>query len=363
LGKEVGNDTWSTLKRLHRLVELLAKRGEAGVAFEEICANIYDKDANSDALRRKFNRDKKRLHKLYGDVLEDEEIDERERGEIVTIKKNSEGRYVMESRFNFMLPMKLDEKELLVLISGVSLAKHFLFPFSKASESLEEKLKRQIPEKFLAKSKKIAEAVASTVPIAEGVSEDVFMKVLDAIEKKKVLKIGQYTERDGHASSCTLSPQLLFHKFHSWYVMGESPDKKDLAQPAFRLDRMKAVSLLDEDQPQPLSDKELEKRKRNIALDFNPAKPDETYHVTLRITGSFARPCMETEWFPGEKKTWEEGGKSVLYEVELMGLEAITLWIMRALDCVEVLEPRKLADEIDRRVRAYLERKNKRRTR
>ena len=363
MGKQEGNDTWSTLKRLHRLVELLARRGEAGVAFDEIRENIYEGDHDSDSLRRKFNRDKNNLRKLYGDVLEDSEIDGEDLDKVVLIEKNAAGRYVMKSRFNFMLPMTLDEKELLVLISGVSLAKHFLFPFSKASESLEEKLKRQIPEKFLAKSKKIAEAVASTVPIAEGVSEDVFMKVLDAIEKKKVLKIGQYTERDGHASSCTLSPHLLFHKFHSWYVVGESPDKKDLAQPAFRLDRMKAVSLLDEDQPQPLSDEELEKRKKNIALDFNPAKPDETYHVKLRITGSFARPCMETEWFPGEKKTWEERGKSVLYEVELMGLEAITLWIMRALDCVEVLEPKKLADEIDRRVGAYLERKNKGRTR
>ena len=36
---------------------------------------------------------------------------------------------------------------------------------------------------------------------------------------------------------------------------------------------------------------------------------------------------------------------------------------MRALDCVEVLEPKKLADKIDRRVGAYLERRNKRRTR
>ena len=59
----------------------------------------------------------------------------------------------------------------------------------------------------------------------------------------------------------------------------------------------------------------------------------------------------------------EEGSKSVLYEVELMGLEAITLWIMRALDCVEVLEPRKLADEVDRRVGAYLEHKDKGRAR
>ncbi|WP_298780145.1 WYL domain-containing protein [uncultured Fretibacterium sp.] len=348
------------------MVALLAQHGESGVAFEEIRTKIYPEDVNSASLRRKFNRDRSNLRKLYGEVLKDDEIDERDLEEIVTIKENSEGRYVMESRFNFMLPMKLDEKQLLVLIAGVSMAGHFLPPFSQASREVMDKLRKRVLKDALEKSKKIADSVASTVPISQKVSGDDFMKVIDAIEKKRVLKIGQYTERDGRLSTCTLSPYILYHKFHSWYVMGDAPGKKNPDQPAFRLDRMKAVEILDESQPHPLSDEALEILKKNIALDFNPAKPDEEYRVKLRITGSFAQPCMETEWFPGEKKMWEkdgDGNKSVHYEVTLKGLESITLWIMRALDCVEVLEPKKLADEIDRRVGAYLEHKDKGRTR
>lgn len=366
MGKAVGNDTWSTLKRLHRLVATLADGGERGVSFETIRAEVYDNSEDSTSLRKKFTRDRDSLRKLYGEVLKDDEIDESDREEIVTIKKNSEGLYVMESRFNFMMPMGLDEKQLLVLIAGVSMAGHFLPPFSQASREVMDKLRKQVLKDALEKSKKIADSVASTVPISQKISAEDFLKVIDAIEKKRVLKIGQYTERDGRLSTCTLSPYLLYHKFHSWYVMGESPDKKNPDQPAFRLDRMKAVEILDEAQPHPLSEEDQETLKKNIALDFNPAKPDEEYRVKLRITGSFAQPCMETEWFPGEKKMWEkdgDGNKSVHYEVTLKGLESITLWIMRALDCVEVLEPKKLADEIDRRVGAYLEHKDKGRTR
>jgi len=365
LSKEVGNDAWSTLKRLHRLVAILADGGERGVSFKTIREEVYDNSEDSPSLRRKFTRDRDSLRKLYGDILKDDEIDESDREETVTIKKTSEGLYVMESRFNFMMPMGLDEKQLLVLVAGVSMAGHFLPAFSQASRDVMDRLRKRVLKNALEKSKKIADSMASTVPISQKVSGEDFMKVIDAIDKKRVLKIGQYTERDGRLSTCTLSPYILYHKFHSWYVMGDAPGKKNPDQPAFRLDRMKAVEILDEDQPHPLSEEDLETLKKNIALDFNPAKPGEEYRVKLRITGSFAQPCMETEWFPGETKRWEkdgDGNKSVRYEVTLKGLEAITLWIMRALDCIEVLEPRKLADEIDRRVGAYLERKNKGRT-
>ena len=68
---------------------------------------------------------------------------------------------------------------------------------------------------------------------------------------------------------------------------------------------------------------------------------------------------METEWFPGEKKTLSPDGESLIYEVKLKGLEAVTLWIMRALDCVEVLKPAELRKEIDRRVNEYINRRKK----
>ena len=362
MGKKVGNDAWSTLKRLHRLIALLVEHGERGVSFEEIRTKIYPEDVSSASLRKKFDRDRKSLRKLYGEVLEDEEIDERDREEIVTIKKNSEGRYVMESRFNFMMPMKLDEKQLLALVAGVRLTQHFVNVLRTPSDEVWKKLKRQIPASFLEKSNRLSEAITANIPISRMKGDnEIFQKVLDAIEGKKVLRIGQYTSGEGKTRSCTLSPYVLYLKHHAWYVMGLSHDTPTKLFP-FRLGRMRLVELLDDVDFIP-SAESMDNLRRRITLDFFPADTGISYLVRLRITGSFARSCLETEWFPGERKTWEEGSKSVLYEVELMGLEAITLWIMRALDCVEVLEPRKLADEVDRRVGAYLERRNKRRTR
>ena len=362
MGKEVGNDAWSTLKRLHRLIALLAEHGESGVLFEEIRTKIYPEDVDSASLRRKFNRDRKNLRKLYGEVLKDDEIDERDHEETVTIKKNSEGRYVMESRFNFMLPMKLDEKQLLAMVAGVRLTQHFVNVLRDPSEEVWGKLKRQIPANFLEKSDRLSEAITANIPISRIKGDDeIFQKVLDAIEGKKVLKVGQYTDGEGRTRSCTLSPYLLYLKHHAWYVMGLSHDAPTKLFP-FRLGRMRLVEHLNDVDFIPIAES-IKDLRRKIALDFFPADTEASHLVRLRITGKVARSCMETEWFPGETKRWEEGGKSVLYEVELMGLEAITLWIMRALDCVEVLKPKKLADEIDRRVGAYLERRNKRRTR
>ena len=67
---------------------------------------------------------------------------------------------------------------------------------------------------------------------------------------------------------------------------------------------------------------------------------------------------METQWFLGEKKTLDPKGGSLIYEVNLKGLEAITLWIMRALNCIEVLEPIELRKRIDKRVNEYVKRRN-----
>ena len=138
------------------------------------------------------------------------------------------------------------------------------------------------------------------------------------------------------------------------------PEKSEAPLAVFRLNRIKAVEVLPSDNfiDCPYSPEEL---RKNIELDFDQYNPDKEYLIKLRITGSFAGPVMETEWYSEEKKEWERGPngeflKSVYYEVKLKGLERITLWIMRALDCIEVLEPLELKDDIDRRVNEYMKR-------
>ena len=60
MGKEVGNDAWSTLKRLHRLIAVLAEGGEHGVSFEEIRKKVYGDSEESPSLRRKLCRSEER---------------------------------------------------------------------------------------------------------------------------------------------------------------------------------------------------------------------------------------------------------------------------------------------------------------
>lgn len=360
---------FTTLKRLHELVRFLLNIGPAGATFDRIAENIYDFDPrndNRDSVRRKFNRDRKLLMNLYDDESDrvdtkDFEVDEQS-AVILQKRSKNETVYYLNSGFHFMMPMKLSQVQAAAMAFSLRITEGLVSPFSISSGELWEKLKRQFSDDFVKKSDRLMDSIESAIPVSkpeeQHVRDDAMRKVADAIQRVKVLKFS-YADRDGEISSCILSPYVIFLRYHSWYVMGDSPNKRDKDQPAFRLDRMKKVEVLDADQPHPFDEEKLEWLKRNILLDFNPSRPNDEYRVKLRITGSFVKPCMETEWFPGEKKT-QQKDSSLLYEVRLKGLEWITLWIMRALDCMEVLEPKELRDRIDDRVKAYCDRMSER---
>ena len=212
------------------------------------------------------------------------------------------------------------------------------------------------------KADRLSDAVALSIPVSDlDEGQEVFQKVVRAIDEKKVLHIREYEDMKGVKAPRLVSPYALYFKYHAWYLLGASPtitDQTPAGIPApFRLSRMNLVEVLEDGDfiDCPYSSEALQE---NIALDFHPSNPDKNYHIKLRITDSFAKASMQTTWFRGEKKKTEKDG-SVSYEVTLKGLEAITLWIMRGLDCIEVLEPQELVDKIDNRVKKYTDRKKK----
>lgn len=361
--KHEGETVFTTLKRLHRLVEFLLDKSKYGAAFEEIAEEIYDYypdcDRQLSSVRRMFNRDLRSLMELYDDeepyVDEDGNVDE----ESVVIEKkrvDSKDRYFIKNGFHFIMPMKLTQDQATALAFGLRVTEEMVGPFASLSGALWEKLKHQFPKDFIDGNNKLIDSIVSVIPVGSPAStskrEYAMRKIADAIQRGKAVKIS-YTHGDGTNSSYKFSPYVLSLKYHSWYVVGET----DSEQRTVRLDRINSVEVLDEDQPHPRDGDDLKRLKRAIRLDVVPSLPYALYHVKLRITGSFVQPCMETRWFPNEKKTKQDDG-SLLYEVNLKGLEWITLWIMRALDCMEVLEPAELRDEIDRRVDAYSARRS-----
>lgn len=364
MGKAEGNNAWSTLRRLFKLVEYLASKGSVGASWDEIKQNIYfgESDAKDESLRTKFRKDQGRLMDIYNreEIYEDgEELPE----EVALIEKKEDGRYTIRSGMTLMLPMSLREEEALALASSVRIVPGFIPLFEDASKRLWAKLQRHIRPELTESCDFLTEAIVPTIPMSRAGKNPYLMNVLDAISKKKVLNIRQYQSiRQGDTKHCQFSPWTLFLKYHSWYILGEIHEEKDTKIGALRVDRIMLAEVTDQDQPHPCDKKTLKQLQEDIRLDryghTDFPMPKNGWLVKLHITDGFVKPCMETEWFPGEKKKMLKDG-SVDYEVTLKGLEAITLWIMRALECIEVLAPTELKKIIDKRVNQYLSRRDK----
>ena len=365
MSKVKGDSTWRTLKRLHSLIELLAESGSRGATWERIRDEIYPGDASEPTKKRMFYNDRKRLLYTYDDIEDglepEEDLTDEDLTDKAIVERGRDGRYTIRSGMNFMLPMRLTDEQALALTSSVRLVPSFLPPFKEASDELWEKLKRPLPREIRDKAEALTEAIVPAIPMSKDLRKDksILPKILDAIERKKILEVKSYDKaREDDLRSCSFSPRALYLKHHSWYVMGEVHDDQGDRAHILRVDRIRSADVLEKDQPHPCEGKDLEELERDIRLDLDPfdkRAPKGGYRVKLRILGSFVRPCMETEWFPGEKKTLGQDG-TLDYEVTLKGLESIALWIMRALDSVEVIEPAELRERIDERVKKYTDR-------
>ena len=336
-GRGRGSDK-GRLQRLLELVRFVAAKGKEGAEWELIEEWFYKNPGTErESRRRNFKRDRDSLAEMYNDEV---------------IVRNRDGKYIIRSGLNLMLPMKLKENEALSLMWGVEIVPEFLKPLSEDANGLWQRLKNQMSDSVLEKCEHLKNAAVSAIPIAGGTKPEVLTAVLDAIHGHKPLNVTQYqAAREYDPASGIFSLFVMYLKHHSWYILGETGGKSVI----LRLDRIKSAYVIDEEIEDYPSEKELEEMRRDIQLDFNPygSCPSNGWKVKLRITGSFVKPCMETTWFPGEKKELQDDG-SLIYTVVLKGLEAITLWIMRALNCMEVIEPQALRDEIDRRVSEYL---------
>ena len=355
--KQDGDSGFNKLVRLLRLVKYVAERGRQGASWRDIRRDVYDGNENdpvigtpNDKLMRRFTRDRKDINLSFDPYDDEVEI----LPDTAIIERNK-GKYVIRNGLNLMLPMQLKKEEALALVSGVRLISEFIPPLSNASNTLWLRLKNQMSQEVLDECDVLTSATVSAIPMAHEVNHDVFMTILEAINNRQRVSIKEYVKAwPDDLEQCEFAPKIIYAKHHSWYVLGEVSGKQRI----LRIDRIKSAELSDEYQENPFTLSELKALEQDIKLDYNPFKkaPAGGWNIKLRITGSFVQPCMETRWFPGEKKTPENN--CLIYEVNLKGLEAITLWIMRALNCIEVLEPAELRDEIDRRVNEYLSRKS-----
>lgn len=340
-----GGEVW---QRLVSLMRFFAVRGnEADLA--DILRNVYgSRDGRSPSAKRQFFRDKDRIQDLLGAFG----IPGHESGDFILFdrRKGAGGKYVLKGG-QFFMPLHLSSEDVESLITGLRLAAHFLPSCAASAKRVWKQIGSMLPDSSLQeRGRMLGEATAVALPVSR-VSGDTFRKILEAIFSKKVLRVTQYRTYRGEERSFRISPWSVYFKYHSWYLWGIAEGYT--CPGPFRISRMQIVQLESEAGYCPPSERDPLLIKPGC--DFNPEEPMRSYTICLRIFPPFSFPAADTEWFPGQKVYWEDRRRGILrYEAHVSGLDDVTRWVMRALECFEILGPDELAKRVREKIDGFL---------
>lgn len=355
-------DVMTVLGRLRRLRNLLEASPE-GVTWEDLFREIYGASPERDGaspeaerLRRSARRTFERDCALLASLAEEDE-DNPLGGRVVYNRRTR--RYGPAGRDRALsVCLHLLGDDVRVLRSGLLLAEHFLPQWRENCRGVWKQLAKLVKPEQARTGESLAGAVAVAVPVSSercrGFTgmKDAFPKVVRALEERRMLRFRYRSPYVGMEKTLDLrvSPWGVYFKHHAWYLWGKAVEF-DGPGP-FRLSRMQAVEVLDASAEAPA----LGARLEDIALrDFDPKEaPGTRYAVKLRIRHPFAVMAAETAWYPQQRISAPDKDGSVLFEATVTSLEEISRWILRAADCMEVLEPEVLREKVLGKARALI---------
>jgi predicted DNA-binding transcriptional regulator YafY len=167
----------------------------------------------------------------------------------------------------------------------------------------------------------------------------VFGLIEQSILNHRMIRITYDSLESGRAVR-DIDPYFLVFRRHAWYMIGFCHKRGEFR--AFRLNRIKKVSLLD---------KNFEKDKKFLLSDFLKNSWEiycgELVEVKIEFKGKAARLIAEGKYHPSEKIETRTDGK-VLYSATVAGTEEIIRWILGFGEEATALEPKELRDEVVR---------------
>jgi len=166
------------------------------------------------------------------------------------------------------------------------------------------------------------------------------MLQLATVQKRKVLI--KYEPPDKPAFEDRLHPLHLAFINRGWYVIGHSECAQ--AVRTFKIERMAQCRLLEEhfvvDEPFSLAE--------YFGNAWQMIRGDERHHVKLMFTPKVASNVEEVLWHRTQQTTRCDDD-SLIFEVDVDGINELSWWILGYGDQVEVLEPQELRELIGKR--------------
>lgn len=174
-----------------------------------------------------------------------------------------------------------------------------------------------------------------------------FEVVAQATLNRKKIRIQHFNRQNGETVERIISPQQLVHYRDNWYVDAWCHLRNGLRN--FSIDAIKECEILE--------DKAKEVPQEQIQAEVSPGYGifggQDIQWAKLKFTAERARWVSREEWHPDQKATFGKNGTYVL-EVPFSDARELLGDILRHGPEVEVLEPPKLRESVQKAIRTAL---------
>ena len=169
-----------------------------------------------------------------------------------------------------------------------------------------------------------ASAVAETIPLLQS-----------ALARRKKVRIRYDSYYEGHVLDVTLHPYRLAFIHRGWYLIAFSELHDEVR--TFKIERTLELK--------PLAEEYEIDPAFNLDEYFGHAwlmiRGDRRYHVVIRFREKVAGNVDEIAWHKTQRTTYQENG-TLLFEVDVDGIDEIAWWVLGYGSQAQVLEPPEL---------------------
>ncbi len=247
----------------------------------------------------------------------------------------------------FLPPVDLTLDEALALLA---LARHVgereQVPFMAPAGRAIEKIRSQLPPALREPIERIASHVDIRLAAASGADgvADVYELVRQAIATGRALRCCyeslEAREDPQRAEEVfRFEPYALLFSQRAWYAVGHHGGRDEVRK--LKLQRFARCELTD----QPYEIPEDFSIAEHLGQAWRMIRGQERYDVELWFAPSFAETIADTHWHATQRVDWQDDG-SILFRVQVDGLDEIVWWVLSMGPYCKVLQPRGLAERV-----------------
>lgn len=208
---------------------------------------------------------------------------------------------------------------------------------SEAALKLESLLPRQVLE-YVGDLLRYVEIKAPQKSDGSSIRDPLFM-LKQIIAGRRQIRVRYDSYADGEVIEDDLHPYRLLHIHRGWYMLAFSTANQ--AVRTYKIERFVEITPLEATYSM----------QNHFSVDgyFGNAwlmiRGDQQYHVRIRFTPRMAGNVEEVLWHKTQRIAHEADG-SIIFEVDVDGLDEIAWWVLGYGDQARVLQPQALADMI-----------------